>query len=197
MTRRHLSPRSESHLRETSGFFPQGDRVSGDPEEMKGAPELGALVEKLRRGRAEERWIAAEDLGSYPAALDVLLRELPGADIDLTLFICKALARIRDPRAKGPLLEKWRGAPRGAPGTRYIPDVLAAIGDRSVVPDLVEPLGRCRFDYRFHIAHALGILGGQEAEEALRDIANHDPFPAVREEAGRALAKLVSRQKDR
>lgn len=71
---------------------------------------------------------------------------------------------------------------------RYIPDAVAAIGDPSVVPQLVAPLPRCRFDYRFHIAHALGVLGGPEAEAALEDLARHDPLPAVRHEARRALA---------
>jgi HEAT repeat protein len=120
----------------------------------------------------------------------MLLAELPHADIDQTLFLCKALAQIGDPRAIEPLLERWKRAPRGAPGTRYIPDALAAIGDPCVVPDLIAPLPRCRFDYRFHVAHALGVLGGPEAEEVLEDLAARDPCPAVREEARRALAKL-------
>ena len=59
-----------------------------------------------------------------------------------------------------------------------------------MVPDLVAPLKRCRFDYRFHIAHALGVLGGPQAEQALEDLAANDPFPAVREEAARALHGL-------
>jgi len=93
----------------------------------------------------------------------------------------------------GPLLEKWQRAPRGAPGTRYIPDTLAAIGDPSVVPQLIAPLKKCRFDYRFQIAHALGVLGGPDAEATLADLAGNDPFPAVREEAQRALATLRNR----
>ncbi len=184
MPGKHPSPRSEIDVRETSGFFPQKSGALRDAEAMK------ILMEKLRGGSAEERWLAAEDLGNYPEALDVLLEVFPSADIDLTLFLCKALAQIKNPKARGPLLEKWRRAPRGAPGTRYIPDVLAAIGDRSVVQELIAPLKRCRFDYRFHIAHALGILGGPEAEKALRDLAANDPFPAVRKEAGKALEAL-------
>ena len=85
-------------------------------------------------------------------------------------------------------------APGGAPGTRYIPDALAAIGDPSVVPALVKPLRSCRFDYRFHVAHALGILGGPAAEEALQDLAARDPFPAVREEAAEALKQLSGKR---
>ena len=59
-----------------------------------------------------------------------------------------------------------------------------------MVPELIAPLKRCRFDFRFHIAHALGILGGPEAEKALENLALGDPFPAVRREAQRALAAL-------
>ncbi len=184
MTHRETAERAETDPRQTSGFFPQSDRALDDHQTMN------ALIEDLGRGSAERRWLAAEELGSYPKALDPLLAALPEADIDQTLFLCKALAQIGNKRAVGPLLEKWKRAPRGAPGTRYIPDALAAIGERSVVPELIAPLKRCRFDFRFHIAHALGILGGPEAEKALEDLAQGDPFPAVRREAQRALAAL-------
>jgi len=46
------------------------------------------------------------------------------------------------------------------------------------------------FDYRFHIVHALGRLGGPEARRALEDLARNDPFRAVREEAARALKEM-------
>ncbi|MBN1441144.1 MAG: HEAT repeat domain-containing protein, partial [Planctomycetes bacterium] len=138
----------------------------------------------------EEKWIRMEELGAWPAAVDFILEELPRADIDMTLFICKSLARIGDPKAIPPLLAKWKRAPGGAPGTRYIPDALAAIGDRSVVPELIAPLERCRFDFRLHIARALGILGGDDAALALENLAANDPFPAVREEARRALEAM-------
>ena len=86
-------------------------------------------------------------------------------------------------------------APAGAPGTRYIPDALAVIGDRRAVPALTTKLKVVRFDFRFHIARALGMLGGPLAEEALEDLAENDPFPAVRAEAKSALKKLRSRPK--
>jgi HEAT repeat protein len=171
-------------VRETSGFFPQSEEIRDDAAAMR------TLLQDLHGDDVERRWIAAEDLGAYPQALDALLAALPSADGDQTLFLCKALARLKDRRAIGPLLEKWKRAPGGAPGTRYIPDVLAAIGDRSVVSRLVAPLTRCRFDYRFHIVHALGILGGPEAQRALQELAANEPFPAVREEAARALREL-------
>jgi hypothetical protein len=170
--------------REVSGFFPQGDvKPAGDEAAMK------ALVSHLK-GNREKDWAAVEDLGDYPQAVDALLGALPAANIDQTLAICKALAKLKPAKAVGPLLEKWKLAPEGAPGTRYIPDVLAAIGDRSAVPQLVAPLRKCRFDHRLHVARALGVLGGEPAERALKDLAANDPFRGVREEAERALAKL-------
>jgi hypothetical protein len=181
LDRRHPVTRPERDVRETSGFFPQSDEVRDDDQAMQ------ALLRDLKGNDLGRRWLAAEDLGAYPKALDVLLAELPAADGDQTLFLCKALARLKDPRAIGPLLEKWKRAPNGAPGTRYIPDVLAAIGDRSVVGALVAPLPKCRFDYRLHIVHALGILGGAGAERTLAELAAHDPFPAVRQEAAAML----------
>ncbi|MBN1422248.1 MAG: HEAT repeat domain-containing protein [Planctomycetes bacterium] len=184
MTRREPAERSERDVRETSGFFPQADEVSHDRD------ALAAAVARFRRAEREEKWIATEDLGRFPEAIDILLEALPGADGDLLIPIAKALSRIRDPRAIEPLLRRWARVPGGAPGTRYIPDALAAIGDRRVVPALIAPLARCRFDFRFHIAHALGILGGPEAEAALRDLGENDPFPAVREEAARALDSM-------
>jgi hypothetical protein len=154
MTHRHRAERAERDVRETSGFFPQSDLAIDD------AGALKAAIEKMRAAGREDKWTATEELGNHPQPVDILIAELPEADIDRTLFIVKALAQIGDRRAIGPLLEKWKRAPRGTPGTRYIPDALAAIGDPSVVPELIAPLEKCRFDYRFHIAHALGMLGG-------------------------------------
>jgi hypothetical protein len=185
LDRRNPVVRPERDVRETSGFFPQSDDSRDDDQALQ------ALLRDLQSNELGRRWLAAEDLGAYPKALDALLAELPAADGDQTLFLCKALARLKDPRAIGPLLEKWKRAPGGAPGTRYIPDVLAAIGDRRVVGALVAPLKQCRFDYRFHIVHALGILGGAEAERAIAELAAHDPFPAVRQEAAETLRRLA------
>ena len=49
------------------------------------------------------------------------------------------------------------------------------------------------FDYRSHIAYALGILGGSAAEETLRDLSRNDPFPAVHEQAGSAQREASGR----
>ena len=175
----------ETDIIQTNGFFPQNREVRQDPHAVQ------KLLNDIRTGRDRGPWIAAEELGKYPEALDALLDLWPDADIDLTVFLCKALAQIADPKAIEPVLKKWREqGEAGAPGTRYIPDVLAAIGDRRVVPDLIAPLKTMRFDFRFHIAYALSVLGGLEAETALRDLAENDPFPAIREFAAEALQKM-------
>jgi HEAT repeat protein len=179
----------ETDVMQVSGFFPQSRAVWTDKE------KFAKLVETFKTGKTVERWVAAEDLGNYPEAIDLLCQALPNADSDLTLHIVKALAQIKDKKAVAPLLEKWKRAPAGAPGMRYIPDALAAIGDASVVPALVKPLKACRFDFRSHIVYALGILGGPTAEESLGDLAKNDPFPAVREQAEDALKKLRNRQR--
>lgn len=179
---------TETDPAQTSGFFPQRSAP------RKVAPMSDAKMRELIAGMDSKdykvRWRSAEELGGCPRALPALLEKLPGAGRDLTLFICKALAEIKDRRAVGPLLEKWKQPRRRSPGTRHIPDVLAVIGDRRAVPHLVGALPKLRFDFRLHVARALGILGGRQAETALEDMAKNDPFAAVREEAARALERL-------
>lgn len=172
------------------GFFPQKGGAGYNGEDRKA--HIAKLIKTLKTGKdsSPATWRAAEALGAFPEALDALLEELPSADIDLTLFICKSLARIPSPKAVEPLLKKWEQAPSGAPGTRYIPDVLAAIGDPKAVPYLTEKLTHVRFDFRFHIARALGVLGGKQARKALQDLAANDPFPAVRQMAEAAMSGL-------
>ncbi|MFH1022366.1 MAG: HEAT repeat domain-containing protein [Planctomycetota bacterium] len=178
----------ETDIRQTNGFFPQSKVVLDDDAAMN------ERIPKLKSKNEVETWRVSEELGNYPKSVDALCAALPKANIDMTLFICKALAQIADKKAVGPLLEKWKNVPSGAPGTRYIPDALAAIGDRSAVPALIAPLKRVRFDFRFHIAYALGVLGGPEAEKALEDLAANDPFPAVKEYAGEELKALRARR---
>ena len=100
-------------------------------------------------------------------------------------------------------LKKWELAPRGAPGTRYIPDALAeicrrqaaesdrpAVWDERVVPALAGKLEHVRFDFRLHVARALGVIGGPQARKTLQDLAQSDPFPAVRSQAKAALGRM-------
>ena len=185
MTRTRKPRKLETDPMQTSGFFPQS-RVRKQPDER-----MAELIAQLKAAgdSSYKAWHAAQQLGDYPVAVDALHERLKTSNIDLTLFICKALARIADPRSVDPLLARWDRVPAGSPGTRYIPDCLAAIGDRRAVRPLIAKLPHVRFDFRFHIAHALGKLGGPEAQAALKHLAEHDPFPAVREIAGEGLAK--------
>ncbi|KPJ72004.1 MAG: hypothetical protein AMS14_08710 [Planctomycetes bacterium DG_20] len=113
--------------------------------------------------------------------MDPLVKALSGADGDKTIYICKALARIGDRQAVPALLDKWeRQRVSAAPGSRYVPDALAACGDQAAVPALVKPLRTLRLDYRFHVIHALGVLGGSQAKEALAYLAENDPHYANR-----------------
>ncbi|MFH1022032.1 MAG: HEAT repeat domain-containing protein [Planctomycetota bacterium] len=165
------------------GFFPQKpkpeSRVLSDEEKTR----MNELLRKITR------WENAEALGAYPEAVDALIKTLPHADADLTIYICKALAQIGDRKAVPALLDKWNRQVSTAPGTRYIPDALAACGDPSVVPDLIRPLKTLRHDYRFHIIHALGILGGSKAKETLESLAGNDPCYANRVLARGFLSK--------
>jgi hypothetical protein len=185
---RHVQRNQETNIIETNGFFPQEHNALHDREKMN------ALFEQMRTGKTEmAKWQAIEDLGAYPEAFDALLSMVERTNGDVLLHLCKALAQRADKRAVAPLLARWQNVPRGAPGVRYIPDVLAAIGDRGVVPDLVRPLKGLRFDFRFHIVYALGVLGGPLAGQTLQDLAANDPVPCVRQLAAEELGKVQPR----
>jgi hypothetical protein len=182
---RKIQKMAETDPSQTSGFFPQGGISLHDSGMMD------ALVEQMKTPASVIlRWKAVDELVDYPASVDMLLAEVPAADGDLLLHICKVLAQHPDRRMIEPLLERWRRVPAGEPGARYLPDVLAAIGDRRVVADLVRPLKGLRFDYRFHVAYALGVLGGEPARQALTDLAANDPVACVRQLAAACLAKM-------
>ncbi|MFH1024440.1 MAG: HEAT repeat domain-containing protein, partial [Planctomycetota bacterium] len=165
------------------GFFPQKPKPESRALSNEEKARMNELVGKIAR------WENAEALGAYPEAVDALIKELPRANEDLTIYICKALAQIGDRKAVPVLLDKWNKQLSLAPGSRYIPDALAACGDPSVVPDLIRPLKTLRPDYRFHVIHALGILGGSQAKETLEFLAENDPFYANRVLARGFLSK--------
>ncbi len=171
-----------------SGFFPQRPKPAARDLSAQEKARLDELVGSIRR------WSNAEALGAHPEAVDALVKALPSADGDLTVFICKALAQLGDRKAVPALLDKWeRSLQRSAPGSRYIPDALAACGDQSVVPALLKPLKELRLDYRFHVIHALGVLGGTQAKEALEHLAANDPHHANRALAAQSLKRAYPR----
>ncbi|HUT33994.1 MAG TPA: HEAT repeat domain-containing protein [Planctomycetota bacterium] len=157
------------------GFLPQRPKPEARDLSVQEKAKLDELVGNIKR------WSNAEALGAYPEAVDALVKALPAADGDLTIYICKALAQLGDRKTVPALLDKWdRRLQDSAPGSRYIPDALAACGDQSAVPGLLKPLRKLRLDYRFHVIHALGALGGSQAKEALEYLAGNDPHYANR-----------------
>jgi hypothetical protein len=177
--RKRLNKRSPTLNSQVSGFLPQ---VPRPPAVRKLNAQEKIEFDKLLTGL--RRWDKAQALGAYPQALEPLCKALKRANGDLAIFICKALAQLGNPKAVPALRAKWkRSLVNHSPGTRYVPDALAACGDRSAVPDLLRPMKSLRCDYRFHIIRAVGILGGDQAKEALKYAAKHDPHRAVREMA--------------
>jgi len=172
---------------EVSGFFPQFPRTDDQPKDP--VAYYNWLADHI--GRADPPLIKIKD-DSVKDAVAWCIEKFPKVHSLHKLGLCNALAHFRDKRAIPVLLEYWKKAPASGPGDRYIPDTLAAIGDPSVVPALVAEVKRLRYDYRVHVAHALGILGGKEAVKALESFAENDPNISVRSEAERNLKKLKS-----
>jgi len=180
MARKEKIPEYES---EVSGFFPQLPKIDGQPADP--LEYYNWLLDRIGTSDAKLPKLPA---GTDP--IDWCLKKLPRAHGGHTTGICNVLAHFADKRTTPALLAKWAQAPRYGPGDRYIPDALAAIGDRSVVPALVGRVKSLTIDYRIHVAHALGILGGKQAREALQSMAEKDPNISVRGEAKRALGVL-------
>ena len=146
-------------------------------------------------------------LGYFPDAIDELCKLAMSKRGAIMTYFVKALAHQKNLKGIKPLLKIWKQAPDKWWETRHVPDAFASIikaerekktlskeeyiklRDR-IVKRLVEPLKKCRFDLRFHIAHGLGIIGGPLAKETLKDLAKRDPLRAIREEAEEGLKKL-------
>ena len=172
------------HEDQVSGFFPQHPVDAANPPKDK-TEYYNWFIARI--GTSDAR------LPKCPAGTDpfeFILQRFPRCHSLHTLGFCNVFAHYRDKRAIPVLLAKWKQAPRYSPGDRYIPDALAAIGDRSVVPALIKRMTELRTSHRVHIAHALGILGGPEARKALKFLAKNDPNISARGEAQRALKAM-------
>ncbi len=177
-------PKYESQI---SGFVPQIPRTPDQPADPREyynwlVDNLGTTDAKLPKAGEDVKDVIAWCMEKYPGCHNLH-----------TMGFTNVFAHFRDKRTVPVMLEKWKKAPKYGPGDRYIPDALAAMGDRSVIPALTAPLKRLRFDYRVHIAHALGVLGGDEAVKTLQMMAREDPNISVRGEARRQLENLKKR----
>ncbi len=185
MAKKEKIPAYESQV---SGFFPQIPRKADQPQEP--LAYYNWLVKNL--GTSDAMLPQAPAEVKDPVAW--CIKKFPSVHCLHKLGFCNVFAHFQDKRAIPILLKTWKKAPRWRPGDRYIPDVIALLGDSSMVPLLVEPLKRLRFDYRVHIARALGILGGEEAKKTLLFLVEKDPNISVRGEARRAL-EVLAKQK--
>ena len=181
MIRKEKIPQHEDQV---SGFFPQ-EPVNADNPPKDKTEYYNWFIARI--GTSDAR-LPKCPAGTDP--LDFCIQRFPRCHSLHTLGFGNVFAHYKDKRAIPVLLAKWKLAPRYSPGDRYIPDALAAIGDRSVVPALVKRMTELRSSHRVHIAHALGILGGEDARKALEFLAKNDPNISARGEAQRALDAL-------
>ena len=184
MAKKEKIPQYENQV---SGFFPQAPANAENPPKDK-TEWYNWFIARI--GTSDARLLKCP-AGTDP--LEFCIKRFPRCHSLHTLGFANVFAHYKDKRALPVLLAKWKLAPRNGPGDRYIPDALAAIGDASVVPALVEPLKRLSRDYRVHIARALGILGGKLARETLEEMAKNDPNISARGEARRTLEAMKKR----
>ena len=190
--------------------------------------ELGLVdkyIDKLRTARKwRDRAFAAELLGrvgsakAVPALLETV-HATQTEDADVREIALRALARIADPQAVGPLIsalasaEPWL-APRIAdilarhgdavvepllavlndstnqPARAWAANVLGEIRAQRAFPVLVRSLGDPNDEVRAKTAAALGRLGDRRAVPALLDHLLTDPAPFVRVRIASALAQF-------
>jgi HEAT repeat protein len=154
-------------------------------------------IEKLRTARKwRDRAFAAELLGrvgsakAVPALLETV-QSTQTEDVDVREIALRALARIADPQAVGPLIAALANAdPWLAP---RIADILARHGDV-----VIDPLLGLLTDARQHPARAwaanvLGEVGAQRAFAVLVRCLD-DPDDEVRAKSATALGRLGDRR---
>lgn len=186
---------------------------------------VDSYVVRLREsGSWRERAFAAELLGrvgnakAVPALLEAV-QSTRTEDSDVREISLRALARIADPRAVGPLVEALKEAevwltPRIAdilarhgpvvidpmvefleegsqhPARAWAANILGEVGAARVFPTLVRSLDDLDDEVRAKSASALGRLGDQRAVTYLLDHLLTDPAPFVRARIATALGRF-------
>jgi HEAT repeat protein len=186
-------------------------------------------IERLRHARKwRERAFAAELLGRVGSAKAVppLLETVQATrteDADVREIALRALARIADPQAVGPLVEALKQAeswlaPRIAdilvrhgeavvepmlqflaegsrhPARAWAANVLGEVRAQRAFPALVRALGDMDDEVRAKAAGALGKLGDRRAVTYLLDHLLSDPAPFVRARIAGALGQFGDRE---
>ncbi len=189
---------------------------------------LGLVDKYVTRLRTATRWreraFAAELLGrvgnaqAVPALLDVVAATRT-EDADVREIALRALARIGDPRAVGPLVEALKhsevwlepriadiltrhGALAIAPMIAFLEDparhparawaasILGEVGAARAFPALVRALNDLDDEVRAKSASALGRIGDGRAVGYLLDHLLSDPAPFVRARIAQALGQF-------
>lgn len=189
---------------------------------------LGLVDKYVTRLRTATRWreraFAAELLGrvgnaqAVPALLDVVAATRT-EDADVREIALRALARIGDPRAVGPLVEALKhsevwlvpriadiltrhGALSIAPMIAFLEDparhparawaasILGEVGAARAFPALVRALNDLDDEVRAKSASALGRIGDGRAVGYLLDHLLSDPAPFVRARIAQALGQF-------
>ncbi|HYF38234.1 MAG TPA: HEAT repeat domain-containing protein, partial [Gemmatimonadales bacterium] len=154
-------------------------------------------IDKLRTARKwRDRAFAAELLGrvgsakAVPALLETV-QATQTEDADVREIALRALARIADPQAVGPLISALAGAePWLAP---RIADILARHGEAAVEPLLVVLTEASNHTARAWAANVLGEVRAQRAFPLLvRSL--DDPSDEVRAKSAAALGRLGDRR---
>ena len=184
-------------------------------------------IERLRHARQwRDRAFAAELLGRVGSAkaVPVLLETVQATrteDADVREIALRALARIADPQAVGPLIEALRTAepwlapriadilsrhgdlvtdpllpileqPGREPARAWAANILGDVGAQRAFPVLVRSLGDLQDEVRAKSASALGRLGDRRAVPYLLEHLLSDPAPFVRARIAGALGQFGS-----
>lgn len=162
--------------------------------------ELGLVDKYIDKLRSAKKWrdraFAAELLGRVGSAkaVPVLLETVQAArseDTDVREIALRALARIADPRAVGPLVAALSNADGWL--TARIADILARHGEAAVGPLIALLDASSQHPSRAWAANVLGELRAQRAFPVLVR-ALGDPNDEVRAKAATALGRLGDRR---
>lgn len=189
---------------------------------------LGLVEKYVTRLRTARKWreraFAAELLGRVgnAQAVPALLATVAATrteDADVREIALRALARIGDPRAVGPLVEALRHsevwlvpriadiltrhgdlavdpmiefleAPARHPARAWAASILGEVGAARAFPALVRALGDLDDEVRAKGASALGRIGDRRAVGYLLDHLLSDPAPFVRARIAQALGQF-------
>ena len=189
---------------------------------------LGLVEKYITRLRSATQWreraFAAELLGrvgnaqAVPALLETVAATRT-EDADVREIALRALARIGDPRAVGPLVEALKhsevwlvpriadiltrhgalaidpmiaflGDPARHPARAWAASILGEVGAARAFPALVRALGDLDDEVRAKSASALGRIGDGRAVGYLLDHLLSDPAPFVRARIAQALGQF-------